>query len=63
MTIVVAIGSEFGEAFCEYFGLNPEIVGNITVNVDVDEIPPARPTIFLNAKDLEAIALKMKRKE
>lgn len=61
--MVVSIGSEFGKAFCEHFGLKPEVVGNITVNADVDEILHARPTIFLNAEDLEAIALKMQRKE
>lgn len=59
----VSLGSSFGEAFCERFGLDPGVVGNVVLEANIDELLYARPMIFVTAEDLEAIAMLMKHKE
>lgn len=61
--VFLSEGRTFGEAFCERFGLNPKDVGNLTLHATTDEILHVSATIFVNADDLEAIALRMKDKE
>jgi hypothetical protein len=59
MTSKVRLGSEFGRAFCEHFGLPANQVCKVTPHADQDEIMHAKVEIALTPDDLAGIAIRM----